>query len=43
MEKTGFVLRRTNLREDWGFDKAVPVNKYMYKLTPEEKKEAVLK
>ena len=37
LEKNGFVLRWTGLREDWGRSALVLVNKYMLKLTPEEK------
>ena len=37
LEKNGFVLRWTGLREDWGRGEPVLVNKYMYKLTPEQK------
>ena len=37
LEKNGFALRWTGLREDWGRGEPVLVNKYMYKLTPEQK------
>ena len=37
LEKNGFALRWTGLREDWGRGAPVLVNKYMCKLTPEEK------
>lgn len=37
LEKNGFVLRWTGLREDWGREAPVLVNKYMYKLSPEQK------
>lgn len=36
LEKNGFVLRWTGLREDWGRSEPVLVNKYMFKLSPEE-------
>ena len=41
LEKNGFLLRWTGLREDWGKEAPVLVNKYMFKLTPEEKKRTV--
>ena len=41
LEKNGYLLRWTGLREDWGRGAPVPVNKYMVKLTPEEKKEKI--
>ena len=41
LEKNRFVLRWSGLREDWGFSAPVPVNKYMFKLTPEEKTDCV--
>ena len=37
LEKNGFVLRWTGLREDWGRGSPVLINKYMYKLSPEQK------
>ena len=38
LERNGFLLRWSGLREDWGRDLPVLINKYMYKLSPEEKK-----
>ena len=32
LEKNGFVLRWTGLREDWGRGEPVRINKYMYKI-----------
>ena len=37
LEKNDFVLRWTGLREDWGRESPVLINKYMYKLSPEQK------
>ncbi|MBQ6162933.1 MAG: GNAT family N-acetyltransferase [Clostridia bacterium] len=37
LEKNGFVLRWTGLREDWGRGAPVLINKFMYKLLPEHK------
>ena len=37
LEKLGFILRWSGLKEDWGFNEPVHVNKYMLKLSPEEK------
>ncbi len=37
LEKNGFLLRWSGLREDWGKGEPVQINKYMYKLSPEEK------
>ena len=42
LEKNGYVLRWTGLREDWGRGAPVLVNKFMYKLSPEEKARALL-
>lgn len=39
LEKNGFILRWTGLREDWGMAAPVLINKFMYKLSPEEKKQ----
>ncbi len=41
LEKNGFILRWSGLREDWGKDEPVLVNKYMYKISPEEKRELI--
>ena len=41
LEKNGFVLRWTGLREDWGRGAPVLVNKYMYKLSPEQKQSII--
>ena len=41
LEKNGFLLRWSGLREDWGRGEPVQVNKYMFKLTPEEKERRV--
>ena len=41
LEKNGYVLRWTGLREDWGRGEPVLINKYMYKLSPEEKKKMI--
>ena len=43
LEKNGFVLRWTGLREDWGRGSPVLVNKYMLKLTPEQKQAQISK
>ena len=41
LEKNGFTLRWSGLREDWGFGEPVLINKYMFKLSPEEKQAAL--
>ena len=41
LEKNGFILRWTGLREDWGKESPVLVNKYMYKLSPEQKQAVI--
>ena len=43
MEKSGFTLGWSGLREDWGLGEPVLINKYIYKLTPEEKRALVTK
>ena len=42
LQKNGFLLRWTGLREDWGRGEPVLVNKFMLKLTPERKAAALL-
>ena len=37
MEKAGFTLGWSGLREDWGLDAPVVVNKYICKLTHAQK------
>ena len=41
LEKNGFVLRWSGLREDWGRESSVLVNKYMYMLSPEQKQSLI--